>query len=100
MTADDSRVFGYEPVQFTGGEPEERWLLAVEATIPAIRALVERHERLLDLWRLQADAGLESHWQRRVAVVGGLAAAVSAATLLAARQGQARNGSRRARLSR
>jgi hypothetical protein len=97
LTADDRRALGYEPVRDADGEPDERWLLAVEASIPALRALIERHERLLDLWRIQADTDLESHWQRDVVVVSGVAAAASAATLLAARQGNGHNGSRRAR---
>jgi hypothetical protein len=97
LTADDRRALGYEPVQDADGEPDERWLLAVEASIPALRALIERHERLLDLWRVQADTDVESHWQRDVVVVSGVAAAASAAALLAARQGNGHNGSRRGR---
>ena len=97
LTADDRRALGYEPVQDADGEPDEPWLRAVEASLPALRALIERHKRLLDLWLSKADTDRESHWQRDVAVVSAIAAAASVATVLAARQGNGHNGSRWAR---
>ena len=86
LTADDRRTFGYEPVPDTNGEPDERWLLTVKASIPALRALIERHERLLDVWRMNAEGDVESGWRRAVAVAGRVATAASAATLVAARR--------------
>ncbi len=65
LTAHDCTTLGYEPVQYSGGEPDERWLLAVEASIPAVRALIDRHERLLDLWRMQANGDPESDWKKK-----------------------------------
>lgn len=83
LTSRDRAAFGYDPVEYTGGEPDEQWFAAVDSSIPAIRALVERHERLLDLWRL-ANVPPEPPRRRRVAVAGGVAALASAGTVLAA----------------
>jgi hypothetical protein len=83
LTEDDCRAFGYAPLRYAGGELGAEWRAAVEASIPALRALVERHERLLDLWRMQADGDHESHMRTTALLTGGAAAAASAATLLA-----------------
>ena len=84
LTAPDRRAFGYEPLQFTGGELDGQWLAAVGASIPALQALVERHERLLDLWRMQAEDDQEPGRHARALFTGGIAAVASAATVLAA----------------
>jgi len=83
LTRADRSAFGYDAPEYTGGEPDEQWCQAVESTVPAIRALIERHERLLDLWRI-VDARSERTSRRRLAVAGGVAAVASAATFLAA----------------
>jgi Sulfotransferase family len=55
-TEPDREAFGYEPVAYTGGEPDERWLSVVEANIPAIRTLIEQNERFLDVWQLMKES--------------------------------------------
>ena len=52
FTAHDREALGYDPVEYVGGEPPADWLTNVEATIPAIRAVIERNERIGDLKRL------------------------------------------------
>jgi Sulfotransferase family len=55
LTARDCEIFGYEPVPYEAGEPDDRWYAAVEANIPAIQALIEQNERFLDVWRMLPD---------------------------------------------
>jgi hypothetical protein len=54
-TASDREAFGYEPLEETSGEPARDWLAAVEATIPALQAVIERNTRVGDLHRLLAE---------------------------------------------
>jgi len=51
-TEPDSKAFGYEPLAYVEGEPDDRWHATVEANIPAIRMVVEQNQRFLDLWHL------------------------------------------------
>jgi len=61
-TEPDRAAFGYEPVEYSGGEPDEGWLSLVDANIPAIRTLIEQNERFLDLWQLmEASESANSH---------------------------------------
>ena len=53
-TTSASEVFGYEPAQ-EAGPPDAAWHTAVNATIPAIHAVIERHERIADLRRMVRD---------------------------------------------
>ncbi len=53
-TAQDSQAFGYEPVPYVEEDPDDRWHASVDATLPAIRTLVEQNNRFLDLWHLVA----------------------------------------------
>jgi Sulfotransferase family len=51
-TASDRRVFGYEAIALAEGDPGEDWVAQVEASLPAIRAVIERNERIGDMKRL------------------------------------------------
>jgi hypothetical protein len=52
FTARDRETLGYEPVSRATGDPNSRWITEVEASIPAIRAVIERNERIGDLKQL------------------------------------------------
>lgn len=58
-TEPDRAAFGYEPLAPVAEEPEAAWFAAVEAAIPAVRAVIERNERFGDLHRLldEGDPG-------------------------------------------
>jgi Sulfotransferase family len=49
LTARDREAFGYEGVPHAGDEPPSEWISDVEASLPAIRAVIERNERIGDL---------------------------------------------------
>ena len=49
FTARDREAFGYEDPQEDPDGPGEAWHAAVSASIPAIRGLIERHQRVGDL---------------------------------------------------
>ena len=49
LTARDREVFGYEPPARVVGDPNDAWVAEVEGRIPAIRAVIERNERIGDL---------------------------------------------------
>jgi hypothetical protein len=51
-TEPDRLAFGYDPVARGNREPDEAWRTGVEARLPALRALIERNERVGDLVRL------------------------------------------------
>jgi Sulfotransferase family len=55
-TARDYEALGYAPLPYVEGEPDDRWYASVEASVPAIRALVEQNERFLDVWHQLDDA--------------------------------------------
>jgi len=82
-TARDRDAFGYEPLSYAGGRPDAAWYEKVESIIPALRAIIDRNERFLDLWRLQEDPDAPRHHVRRAHVAVGLAAAASVSALLA-----------------
>lgn len=54
MYVDDMRAFGYEPPQGdgVGGTIPDSWTAAVEAVVPAIEELRNRHERVADLQQI------------------------------------------------
>ena len=51
-TARDRQAFGYTLPAKDPSAPDEAWHAAVNASIPAIRAVIERHERIADLRRI------------------------------------------------
>lgn len=55
-TAKDRESFGYEPLPDITGRPDDAWVAAVEATLPAIQAVIARHERIADLRRMLVQA--------------------------------------------
>jgi hypothetical protein len=57
LTARDAHAFGYEPPA-PGFEPGTAWHAAVEAALPALRAVIERNERIADLRALVRAQGL------------------------------------------
>jgi hypothetical protein len=54
-TTRDRELFEYEPLGAAEEEPSDAWLGMVEGTIPAIRAVVERNERISDMRRMLGD---------------------------------------------
>lgn len=91
-TARDCAVFGYDPLDFARAGPGSDWYASVEAALPAIQAVIERNERLLDVWRLrEADRERKRHprWELAASrakshrvLVPSLAALLLAATLI------------------
>jgi hypothetical protein len=56
-TEPDRVAFGYEPPAPTSDEPEQAWFAAVEASLPALHAVIDRNERIGDLHELLEDHG-------------------------------------------
>jgi hypothetical protein len=83
-TARDRDAFGYAPPAYSAGSLDDEWLSSVEASIPALQAVIARNERLLDLWRLHADRQPAEGRRHRALVALGVAGTVSAATIVAA----------------
>jgi hypothetical protein len=54
-TASDRSEFGYEPLEPTGDAPDARWFAAVDAALPALRAVIERNQRIGDLAALLVE---------------------------------------------
>lgn len=80
----DCEAFGYEPLPYAGGQPSEEWFARVDAAVPALRAVIERNERILDVWRAQHDAESRPPQLPRTAyLAAGFAAAASLSALLA-----------------
>jgi hypothetical protein len=52
FTEPDREAFGYEPPPRVESDPGARWQSRLEAMLPAIRAVIERNERIGDLKRL------------------------------------------------
>ena len=57
-TARDRDAFGYASPRHDLEEPDNAWHMAVHAAIPALRAVIERHERIADLRRMAVEAHL------------------------------------------
>lgn len=55
FTAGDRETFGYEQPARASVDPGAAWHAGVTASLPAIRAVVERNERITDLRRLLRD---------------------------------------------
>jgi sulfotransferase famil protein len=55
-TARDRATFGYEAPSAVADRPDKAWHAAVDAAVPAIRAVIERNERIADLRRMHAEA--------------------------------------------
>jgi hypothetical protein len=55
-TARDREAFEYEPLAAPEEEPNDDWLGVVDETIPAIQTVIERNERIADMWRMLGDA--------------------------------------------
>jgi hypothetical protein len=55
-TARDRGAFGYEPLLDVTDPPADAWVATVEAALPAIQAVIARHERIADLRRMLVDA--------------------------------------------
>jgi hypothetical protein len=53
-TEPDRTAFGYEPLVPSSEVPDEAWFLTIEASLPALRAVIERNERIGDLHDLLA----------------------------------------------
>jgi len=56
FTTQDREAFGYAAPAPAADGPREQWRAAVEASLPAVRAVIDRHERIADLRRLARDA--------------------------------------------
>jgi hypothetical protein len=54
-TARDYEAFGYEPLSTAVDAPDDTWYATVDANIAAIQAVIERNERIADLWRMLED---------------------------------------------
>ena len=89
FTNADCEAFGYEPLEYAGSSPNAVWHAAVDAALPAIRALIEHNERFLDVWRLrERDERPQRTQRRRKAIVAlGVAGAVSLSGLLGITRG-------------
>jgi hypothetical protein len=59
-TARDREAFGYEPPWNGTDEPADAWYATVDATIPAIQAIVERNDRIADLRTMLTDGSGEA----------------------------------------
>lgn len=67
-TARDRDVFGYDLPSYADGGPDPTWYATVESALPSVRAIIDRHERFLDIWRLLEGAERSRHGRpRRVA---------------------------------
>ena len=54
--ARDNEAFGYEPLTASVDVPENAWCATVDANIAAIQAVIERNQRIADLWRMLDEA--------------------------------------------
>jgi Sulfotransferase family len=57
-TASAHEAFGYEPPAGDPEPPDDAWHATVEAAIPGIQAVIERHERIADLRSLVREVEL------------------------------------------
>ena len=89
FTNADCEAFGYEPLEFAGASPDAAWHAAVDAALPALRALIEHNERFLDVWRLrEVDEGPRPNQRlRKAAVAVGVAGVVSLSGLVGITRG-------------
>ncbi len=59
-TEPDRRAFGYDALTPAAEEPDEVWFRAVEAALPAVRAIIERNARIYDVVQLLEKTGARS----------------------------------------
>ena len=65
LTAPDREAFAYERLTAATEEPPAEWRATVAASLGAIRAVIERNERIGDLRRLLDDGPSEPRRLRR-----------------------------------